>query len=133
MRTFRLSLNARVKLADLQEKTCGYKDMLALDLKFLGDDLIEVLECLFALKSKLRELWFEHRDQRVLAVEQTKEVLIGAEFYFIEIGDCVEDEIREWDEDLQNFPYRCIWESPADSAIDIMINDLLENYGTERE
>lgn len=136
MKIFKLSLNAMVKLAELQDKTCGYKDMLNLNFEFQGLDLIMVLDELFLLKPKLRKLWLENREQTA-AVEQTRIVMGNSYRLWMSVSDLYstndESEIEEWDGVPNNFPYRCIWESPAGSAIDIMINDLLENYGTERE
>lgn len=137
MKIFKLSLNAMVKLAELQDKTCGYKDMMNLNFEFRGLELRHVLDNLFALKPKLRKLWIENKEQTA-ALEQTR-VIMGNKYRcwmsvsedFYSLND--EDEIEEWDGVPNNFPFRCIWESPAGSAIDIMINDLLENYGTERE
>lgn len=136
MKIFKLSLNAMVKLAELQDKTCGYKDMLNLKIEFRGLDLKMVLDELFLLKPKLRKLWIENREQTA-AVEQTRIVMGNSYRLWMSVSDLYstndEGEIEEWDGVPQNFPFRCIWESPAGSAIDIMINDLLENYGTERE
>jgi hypothetical protein len=136
MKDFKLSINAMVKLAALQDKTCGYKDMMCLEFDFRGFDLREVLDNLFALKPRLRKLWFENNEPTA-AVAQTRVIMDAGDGLWMSVTDLTslddEDENEEWDGVPQNFPYRCIWESPAGSAIDIMINDLLENYGTERE
>lgn len=136
MKIFKLSLNAMVKLAELQDKTCGYKDMLNLKIEFRGLDLTMVLDELFLLKPKLRKLWIENREQTA-AVEQTRIVMGNSYRLWMSVSDLYstndEGEIEEWDGVPNNFPYRCIWESPAGSAIDIIVHDLLENYGTERE
>lgn len=140
MKIFKLSQNATVKLAELQDKTCGYKDMMNLVFDFRGIDLRMVLDELFLLKPRLRKLWFENNEQ-MAAVEQTR-IVMGNSYRlwmsvsvidFMDDDGEIKDEIEEWDGVPNNFPYRCIWESPAGSAIDIMINDLLEHYGTERE
>lgn len=136
MKIFKLSLNAMVKLAELQDKTCGYKDMLELTFEFRGFELIEVLEYLFALKPRLRTIWFGNTEPTA-AVEQTR-IIMGEGGSWMSVSGLIDDyeikdEIEEWDGVPQNFPYRCVWESPAGSAIDIIINDLLEHYGTERE
>lgn len=134
MKIFKLSLNAMVKLAELQDKTCGYKDMLNLKFEFRGLDLINVLDELFLLKPRLRKLWFENNEQ-MAAVEQTRIVMGNSYRVWMSVSDLysTNDEDEKWDGVPQNYPYRCVWESPAGSAIDIIINDLLENYGTERE
>lgn len=133
MKFFKLSLNAMVKLAELQDKTCGYKDMLNLNFEFQGLELRNVLDELFLLKPKLRKLWFENNEQTA-AVEQTRVIAEDRYRCWMSVTEDVSFwDTEEWDGVPQNYPYRCIWESPAGSAIDIMINDLLENYGTERE